>query len=259
VNNTILCGARAVFRMFDSLESVEMHNNVFYRIDGNGVQIMRTVEALWTTGAEVIAGEDNWVQTGSTQVPSEWTGTITGGDPGFADLTGGNVRPASGSPLYNTGTDSPSGPPGFSFPSPGFPPAFEPPDGRLIQPGTAVPRVGNGVIDIGAFEYDAASGVAPAEQAPLSFELLQNFPNPFNPSTSIRFRLAERARVILSVDDLSGRELQILLEETMGPGNYSVPWNAAGVASGMYFCRLRISPASGASHSESIRKMLLIR
>jgi hypothetical protein len=110
VNNTVLCGARPVFRMFDSLESVEMHNNVFYRIDGNGVQIMRTVEALWTTGSAVISGQNNWVQTGSTQILP--TGTGREGS-GVTNLAAGNVRPLSGSPLANGGT-SPA-PPVFPF------------------------------------------------------------------------------------------------------------------------------------------------
>ena len=259
VNNTILCGSRPVFRMFDSLESVEMHNNVFYRIDGNGVQIMRTVEALWTTGSAVIAGQNNWVQTGSTQLPTQWTGTVTGGDPGFADLTGGNFHPLSGSPLTNGGTPAPGGPPGYPFPSPAFPPAYVPPRGILIPPGTGEQRSANGAIDMGAYEYDPASGVTLPDQTPASFELLQNFPNPFNPSTLIRFRLAERAHVRLSITDLAGKEVSVILDRTVEAGIRSVVWDASAYPSGVYFCLLRVATGSGHHSPNNSLKMLLIR
>jgi hypothetical protein len=153
VNNTVLASTSAVFRLFDAIESIQMHNNVFLRVDGTGVNIMRTVDANWTTGSEVIAGSNNWVQTGSTNLPSQWTGTLTGADPGFADLASGDLRPAAGSPLIDHGNDAPQDPPGYPFPAPLFPPAFQPPLHALETPGEAAVRVIDGPIDVGAFEY----------------------------------------------------------------------------------------------------------
>jgi hypothetical protein len=75
VNNTVVVsGTSAVFRLFDGLESLEVHNNVFYR-SGGAVTILRTAEAVWASG-ERIAGSNNWVTTGSS-VPSQWAGTLT--------------------------------------------------------------------------------------------------------------------------------------------------------------------------------------
>jgi hypothetical protein len=259
VNNTFLCGARPVFRMFDSLESVEMHNNVFYRIDGNGVQIMRTVEALWTTGHEVISGQNNWVQSGSTQIPSEWTGTLMGSTPVFLDLNGNDVRPAGGSPLLNAGASSPSSPPGYPFPSPQFPPLCQPPDHALITVGTATPRVISGTIDIGAFEYDGSLAVAHGP-GPAQFSLDQNYPNPFNAATIIGYAIPGArgwglgtSGVRLVVYDLLGRQVAVLVNERKAPGVYSVPFDGSGLASGVYIYQLK------AGNVVATKRLLLIR
>ena len=129
VNNTVVVtGTAAVFRLFDGLESVEMHNNVFYR-SGGGVTIVRTVEAVWASG-ERFAGSNNWISTGSTSVPTPWTGTITGSNPGFTNAAGGDYSPAAGSPLLNAGNETLSEPRGLPLPRPPLParlpPAREP-------------------------------------------------------------------------------------------------------------------------------------
>ncbi|MEP0772742.1 MAG: hypothetical protein HRF46_00040, partial [Acidobacteriota bacterium] len=100
VNNTILAGSSAVFRIFEGIESIEMSNNVFHRTDGV-VNILRTAEAVWSTGVELIAGANNWVRSGALNVPTQWTGTLSGADPGFVNLTGGDLTPAAGSPLLD--------------------------------------------------------------------------------------------------------------------------------------------------------------
>lgn len=150
VNNTFLCGSSAAFRIFGGIESIEMHNNVFYR-EGGAVTITRTAEAAWVAG-EQIAGTQNWVLAGASAVPAQWTGTIFGTNPGFSNLAGNDVRPAAGSPLLDAGTSAPAGPPGYAFPGPLFPPARHPPMHELQVPGTAESRLPAGSIDIGAFE-----------------------------------------------------------------------------------------------------------
>ncbi len=75
VNNTFICGSSSVFRIFDGIESIEMHNNVFYRETGV-CTITRTVEAVWGPGGEQIAGSNNWIKTGSSDVPATWTSSV---------------------------------------------------------------------------------------------------------------------------------------------------------------------------------------
>ncbi len=160
VGNTVIMtpGYSAVFRLYDGIESVEMHDNVFYRPDGEGIQIVRESDAMWSTGRSVIAGSHNWVMAGSTAVPASWTATITGVDPGFINAAKGNFDLTAGSPLRGKGVVGPSGPPGFAFPSPLAAALFQPPPHRIEAFRTAIPRVAKGAIDVGAFAYRGSPG-----------------------------------------------------------------------------------------------------
>jgi len=70
------------------------------------------------------------------------------------------------------------------------------------------------------------------------YALEQNYPNPFNPSTIINYQLPKESRVILTVFDVLGKEIETIVNEQQAPGQYKVTWNASGKASGVYFCRL---------------------
>lgn len=77
-----------------------------------------------------------------------------------------------------------------------------------------------------------------SETVPEVPTLLANAPNPFNPSTAIRFTLPERQRVTLDVFDALGRRVAVLLDEERNAGRYSIPFDAAGLATGVYIYRL---------------------
>ena len=160
VNNTIITmtGSAAVWRLYDLLESVEMHNNVIVVNGTGGPTIVRAASGdfMWVNGTN-IAGSNNWIASGATSVPSQWTGTITGTSPGLASLTA-DVRPVAGSPLVDAGSANVAGPTGFAFPSPLWPPAFHPPLQTLAAPDTAAARPIGGPIDIGAFELLGTGG-----------------------------------------------------------------------------------------------------
>jgi photosystem II stability/assembly factor-like uncharacterized protein len=82
-------------------------------------------------------------------------------------------------------------------------------------------------------------GIEPfSSDIPKTYELYQNYPNPFNPSTNIRFAVSRAAYVKLSVYDMLGRELEILVSENLKPATYEVKWNAGKYSSGIYFYRL---------------------
>lgn len=70
------------------------------------------------------------------------------------------------------------------------------------------------------------------------YKLEQNFPNPFNPSTEIRYQTSEVSHVSLMVFDLLGREVARLVDEVKQPGEFSVGWDASAFSSGIYFYRL---------------------
>jgi hypothetical protein len=89
---------------------------------------------------------------------------------------------------------------------------------------------------------------------PKEFRLSQNFPNPFNPTTTIEFTLQEDGRVVLKLYDVTGRELATLLDEERKAGYYqSAAVDASRFGSGMYFYRLE------ANGKLLTRKMLLVK
>lgn len=75
-------------------------------------------------------------------------------------------------------------------------------------------------------------------EMPASLELLPNYPNPFNPSTVIGFRLSVFGQTSLKVYDLLGRDVATLLDGPMAAGSHAIPFNAAGLPSGVYIVRL---------------------
>jgi hypothetical protein len=166
-NNTIVIGpdTRAVFRLFNGLESIEMHNNAFFREGGGGVQVVIEDDVRWTDGHPLCAGTHNWLPRGSTAVPREWDHTLLGVDPGFVSLR--DLRPAAGSPLIDAGSDVLPSPPSCAFPSPLREAQSSPPIARLEAPLSVSARVRVGAIDIGAFEYIVPGGaVASIEGVP---------------------------------------------------------------------------------------------
>jgi len=74
---------------------------------------------------------------------------------------------------------------------------------------------------------------------PSDFNLYQNYPNPFNPSTKIKFDIRTNSAVKLSVFDVSGKELRVLVNENLKSGTYEYSFSAEGLSSGIYFYRLQ--------------------
>ncbi|MEL6822560.1 MAG: T9SS type A sorting domain-containing protein, partial [Calditrichota bacterium] len=94
---------------------------------------------------------------------------------------------------------------------------------------------------------------------PSEFNLAQNFPNPFNPETTIAFDVAENAQVTLEVFNMLGQRISILTDQRMQPGNYKVVWNGQDdngltVPSGVYLYRLQTS-----NGFQKSMKMLLVK
>lgn len=90
-------------------------------------------------------------------------------------------------------------------------------------------------------------------QVPSSFVLHQNFPNPFNPTTIIRFDIAAEAHTKLAVFNTLGQQVATLLDAVRPPGSYAIDFVATGLPSGIYFYRLE----SGSQ--VEVKKMILLR
>lgn len=160
VNNTVARfggspDAPTMFRLFDGIESLEAHNNVFWR-DAGPYRMVREVEAAWTNGSRV-AGTNNWIMTGST-FAEPFTSSLLGTDPAFANATlaAFDPRPLGGSPLVDSGNNAPSAGADYVIPAPLFPPAAHPPRRAVPAIGSIDLRPQNGPIDRGAYERASA-------------------------------------------------------------------------------------------------------
>jgi len=88
--------------------------------------------------------------------------------------------------------------------------------------------------------------------SPLAFRLDQNYPNPFNPSTTIQYTVggirsqaSGVSEVTIVIYDVLGREVAVLVHEKKAPGSYEVQFDASGLSSGLYFCRMQARQTDG--------------
>jgi hypothetical protein len=80
-----------------------------------------------------------------------------------------------------------------------------------------------------------SNAVAVKEAAPLAFAVSQNAPNPFNPATTISFRLAKAGKVTVEIFNTAGQKVDTVLNASMSAGGHSVTWNASRFSAGVYF------------------------
>lgn len=84
-------------------------------------------------------------------------------------------------------------------------------------------------------------------------ELMRNYPNPFNPSTTFSIRIPETENVVLKIYNMLGQEVATVVKDRLSAGTYKYTWNAAGLASGVYISRLE------AGKYVSIKKLILLK
>lgn len=108
--------------------------------------------------------------------------------------------------------------------------------------------------DMATIKYAQTVGIQPGtNELPDKFGLSQNFPNPFNPSTTIMFQIPVSGNVKLSVFDALGNLVDILTNEFYYAGSYSVIYNAENLSSGAYFYKIETETY------QDIKKMMLIK
>ena len=107
-------------------------------------------------------------------------------------------------------------------------------------------------IDFGG-QYEYSNEIEVEVNGPLSFALEQNYPNPFNPSTKIKYSVPENGNVKLSVYNLVGEVVSVLVNESVNAGFYEVSFNASSLPSGTYFYSLK------KGNSIQTKKMVLLK
>ncbi|HVN49139.1 MAG TPA: CBM35 domain-containing protein, partial [Bacteroidota bacterium] len=108
-------------------------------------------------------------------------------------------------------------------------------------------------LDYIALPTSAVTSVAANSALPFTYALEQNFPNPFNPATTIKFSLAQSSHVKLIVYNLLGQKVATLADKFMNAGVYHIQFDAARFATGVYFYRLE------AAGNVFQKKMLLLK
>jgi hypothetical protein len=138
-------------------------------------------------------------------------------NPSFVDLEGGNLRITENSPAVDAGMTL----------------------AEVTTDILGVERPQGNAYDIGAYEYtDIVSVDDFVQSIPLQYELYQNYPNPFNPSTVIRYSIPNISFVNLTVYDVLGKEITVLVNGEKQPGYHEVTFDATSLPSGIYFYRL---------------------
>jgi len=109
--------------------------------------------------------------------------------------------------------------------------------------------------DMGAYYYDQSTGInkEPTVSIPTVYRLYSPQPNPFNPSTRIRFDLPDAGKVSLTVYNIKGQQVATLIDSYYQPGYHSIKWNAGNLSAGMYFARLE------AGEFTATQKLLLLK
>jgi hypothetical protein len=114
----------------------------------------------------------------------------------------------------------------------------------------------SGIGNIGAWRRNLSEIISIqniSAEIPEKFSLSQNYPNPFNPSTKISFAIPKSSIVRIAIFDITGKEIEVLVNEQIQPGTYETTWNASAFSSGLYFCRMTTG-----NYTET-KKMLLIK
>ncbi|MCA1803002.1 MAG: right-handed parallel beta-helix repeat-containing protein, partial [Rhodothermaceae bacterium] len=137
------------------------------------------------------------------------------------------------------------------------------PSGGEEDPETETIADGSGDAIVGSVRFDpwlgqttnlSHDGMGPdGEGLPVAFELGQNYPNPFNPSTLIAYSVPETAHIRISVYDLIGRKIAVLVDQVREPGRYQVGFDASALSSGVYLYHI-----DAGSHAIT-RKMTLVK
>ncbi len=108
-------------------------------------------------------------------------------------------------------------------------------------------------IDMGIHEYQQSTAIHETNRSPKTYSLENNFPNPFNPTTTIRFTLPVAEKVELSVYNISGEKVAELINDHLSAGIHSIRFDGADLASGVYLYKLHTK------NFTEIKKMILIR
>ena len=130
-------------------------------------------------------------------------------------------------------------------------------------PASPVQKISDSILTVGAVHNAMSSNHSTHNDMPWSYSLEQNFPNPFNPSTTIRYAVSNNAKVSILLHDMTGKEISTLVSENKSAGSYDLRWNGTSsdghkLSSGTYFYTMVVENENGLVHKET-RKMSMVK
>ena len=163
-------------------------------------------------------------------------------DPLFVNSIGGDFHISSESPCIDAGTIDTTD---FNLPTTDY---------------ENNPRINNGIIDIGCYEFIKPNSVENQKRdLPNIYSLAQNFPNPFNPSTSIQYAVASSQNVKVVVYNSLGQAVKTFNEGEKESGIYTINFNGEGLSSGVYLYSINAVSVDGKQNYRATKKMLLMK
>lgn len=102
--------------------------------------------------------------------------------------------------------------------------------------------------------FDGTLPTEVKDSTPIQFETVKNFPNPFNPSTTISFTMSHIGSVKAYVYNSLGQKVSTLVDGIYSPGQYEVTWNAEGMSNGTYFCKVEFYNNKTITHKMTLLK-----
>lgn len=111
---------------------------------------------------------------------------------------------------------------------------------KVIDNEAVLATYGRGIwtVDLSEVTDDVRSSTKTLADVPASFELLANYPNPFNPTTTIGFNVSDHSDIRITVYDVLGRKVATLTDQPYAGGNHQIAWDASAMSSGQYFYRM---------------------
>jgi parallel beta-helix repeat protein len=184
---------------------------------------------LWNDSPDEIDFSDGSVIITYSDIQGGWEGEGNiDADPLFVDPEIGDYHLTENSPCIDAG-------------DPNFP--FDP-DGTIS--------------DMGAFYYNQLNSINESEIQFVEYHL-SNFPNPFNPTTTIKFSIQNDSKVKFTISNIKGQKIKTLTNEELNAGDHSIIWNGVdnfgnSVSSGVYMYKLNVN-----GKTEAVKKCLLLK
>ncbi|RMG38368.1 MAG: T9SS C-terminal target domain-containing protein [Methanobacteriota archaeon] len=228
--NAIAYDNDRIFRTEDNIELLHIYNGTFDN-DGVGNYFQNVAGGYDENGFDL----RNCLFMNAKPSDATDPSNLTADSSFFANVSTRDYHLVAGAPAIDTGDDIP----------------------EVTEDFEGNPRI-SGQYDVGAYEYQPVTELISAVDRLIGdYELHQNFPNPFNPTTTISFTLRRSARVHLDIYNILGQRIASLVNETLPVGNYQIRWNGVdergnALPSGVYFYRMQANAFS------VTRRMMLV-